>query len=100
MANSNTPAISTSLSVPGLLTGLLIAGVVAVTGAAYIVALGERARVEVQRETAAEISQENAAFCAKFGIGPGTRAFAACSDELAKVRQRQDERSFAQADLP
>src|SRR5689334_7010441 len=82
----------------GLLTGVLVASAM-FTAAAYLVALGEHARVEEQRETAAEIAQEDAAFCAKFGAGPSTGAFASCVQELAQVRQRQDERSFAQADL-
>ena len=83
----------------GLLTGVLVAGVM-FTAAAYLVALGEHARVEEQRETAAEVAQEDAAFCTKFGVGPGTPTFASCTEELAQIRHREDERSFAQADLP
>jgi len=99
MANLHFRTTSFRFPLPGLLTGILVAGVM-VTAAAYLVALGEHARVEVQRETATEIAREDAAFCTKFGIGPGTQAFVTCSDDLAKVRQRQDERSFAETELP
>lgn len=35
---------------------------------------------------AAQIEQENAAFCSKVGLTPGTAAFATCGKDLMQVR--------------
>jgi hypothetical protein len=54
-------------------------------------------RDEAQAELARVIADEDRDVCGQFGLRPGTSAFAACSRELANVRQKQSDRDQAAA---
>lgn len=53
---------------------------------------GPAARAMVERQNAEEIARENRTFCTKFGMAPNTSAFRTCADDLAQIRQRQEDR--------
>ena len=57
------------------------------------------ARVMSERQNAEEIVQENRAFCTRFGMAPDTPAFSTCANELAQIRQRQEDRWKRDFDL-
>jgi hypothetical protein len=59
---------------------------------AYAIIAGAEMRARADQQQARDIAREDTAFCAKFGMRPGTSGFATCSDELMQVRQRQVER--------
>jgi hypothetical protein len=59
---------------------------------------GSEARAKAESQKAAEIEQENSAFCNKFGMGPGSSVFAACWDDLMAIRQRERERHSKEFD--
>lgn len=44
---------------------------------------------EIEQRNAAETEQEDRTFCSKFGMAPGTEAFAACARELVHVRRQE-----------
>ena len=54
-------------------------------------------REAAQAELARIIADEDRDVCGQFGLRPGTDAFAACSRELANVRQKQSDRDQAAA---
>ncbi|MDH6258124.1 hypothetical protein [Bradyrhizobium sp. BR13661] len=54
-------------------------------------------REAAQTELARIIADEDRDVCGQFGLRPGTSAFAACSRELANVRQKQSDRDQAAA---
>jgi hypothetical protein len=54
-------------------------------------------REAAQAELARVIADEDRDVCSQFGFRPGTSAFAACSRELANVRQKQSDRDQAAA---
>jgi hypothetical protein len=68
----------------------------AVATAAWILAHaminGPRARAMIEWQDAAQIAQEDRAFCGKFGVAPGTPALRTCAEELGQIRRRHDER--------
>jgi hypothetical protein len=57
------------------------------------------ARAMIERQNAEEIVQENRAFCTRFGMAPDTPAFSTCANELAQIRQRQEDRWKRDFDL-
>lgn len=80
---------------PGIAAALLLA-VVTALGLSTIVsapALREAAEAELARI----IADEDRDVCGQFGLRPGTTSFAACSRELANVRQKQSDRDQAAA---
>lgn len=66
---------------------LLIFGV---SAAGYVT--GSRMRTQMQDLAAQAITQENAAFCSRFGMGPGMAAHADCVDALGALRARHEQR--------
>lgn len=54
-------------------------------------------REAAQSELARVIADEDRDVCGHFGLRPATNAFAACSRELANVRQKQSDRDQAAA---
>ena len=57
----------------------------------YVALHGSQARRAAEQQTRQDIDREDHAVCAELGLGSGN-AFAACTQELARVRQRQEER--------
>ena len=53
---------------------------------------GPEARAAFERGVAAEIEQENRAFCSKFGMTSGTPTGIACVRELDQVRRQHEAR--------
>ncbi|QAU46542.1 hypothetical protein EAS56_34515 [Bradyrhizobium guangzhouense] len=79
-------------------------GIAAALVLAVVAALGVHALLsaptiqeDAQAELARVIADEDRDVCGQFGLRPGTNAFAACSRELANVRQKQSERDQAAA---
>jgi hypothetical protein len=58
----------------------------------YVVVKGPQLTAEMEARNAQEIEQENQAFCGKFGMQPGTPAFAGCAAELMKIREQHEVR--------
>ncbi len=58
---------------------------------------GPAIRADAREALGRTIADENLAFCEKFGMEVGTSAFAACSQELATIRQKQTDRNGAAA---
>lgn len=74
-----------------------IAALIAICAAlALSYLIGSRMRAQMRDLATAAIAQENAAFCGKFGIGPGTPAYADCVDELRALRARHERRMQAE----
>lgn len=61
----------------------------------YVV--GTRMRAQMLGLAAEAVAQENLAFCAKFGMGPGTAGHAGCVEELAALRARHEHRMQVEA---
>ena len=61
--------------------------------AAFVAGPAMRADANIQLDR--EIAAENVAFCEKFGMRAGTSDFAACSQQLTVVRQKQADRDSA-----
>ncbi|SRR6266540_1700462 len=80
----------------GVIT-LLAAGLCYVLAIGFI--YGPQMRAAAESLRAAEIAQENNAFCVELGFVAGTSAFAACTDGLTKVRQRHEERLAREFDI-
>jgi hypothetical protein len=81
----------------GALTWITAVGFAAVGAAlcymlAYAIIVGAEIRARADQQQARDIVREDTAFCAKFGMRPGTSGFATCRDGLMQVRQRQAER--------
>ncbi|HEX2256511.1 MAG TPA: hypothetical protein VHG92_07395 [Afifellaceae bacterium] len=76
------------------LGGAIVASIVVLGGWLTIetVMNGPGVWAEIERRNAAEIAEEDNAFCSKFGMAPGTEAFATCARELVHVRQRESAR--------
>src|SRR5262245_36010437 len=58
----------------------------------YLVINGPAMRKVAERSSAAQIEQENTAFCQRFGMARGTDSFEACASALAEIRKRHGER--------
>jgi len=56
-----------------------------------------RIRACVAHQRAAEIEQENSAFCTKLGVSPETTALVACGRAVVDFRQRVEERLVNEA---
>lgn len=71
-----------------------LAGAVALGASAMVSAVlyGSEAKAEFERRTAAEVAQENQAFCSRLGLAASTPAGVACVRELNEVRRLHDER--------
>jgi hypothetical protein len=54
-------------------------------------------REAAQAELARVIADEDRDVCGRFGLRPGTSAFATCSRDLATVRRKQSDRDHAAA---
>jgi hypothetical protein len=97
MTNVKAHAIGSKASAgPPLLYSVFIAVLLAFgLYATFVVgpALRADAKIELDRELAAE----SLAFCEKFGMRAETSDFAACSQQLAIVRQKQADRDNAAA---
>jgi hypothetical protein len=80
------------------LTGWLvpaIAAIVIAVGAGTVIFVminGPKMRAVIERERAAEVEEENRAFCTKFALTPGTNAFVACANGLSHIRLQHEER--------
>lgn len=71
------------------LAAFIIATAVLVTGSVLV--NGPKMRAASEQAIKTDIEQEDRTVCAEFGFASG-HAFIACSDALARVRQRQAER--------
>lgn len=71
------------------LAAFIIATAVLVTGSVLV--NGPKMRAASAAAIKADIEQEDRTVCAEFGFASG-HAFIACSDALARVRQRQERR--------
>lgn len=80
---------------PGIAAALLLAVVTAFGLHTLVSAPAIRGAAEA--ELARVIADEDRDACGKFGLRPGTTSFAACSRELANVRQKQSDRDQAAA---
>jgi hypothetical protein len=79
------------------LIGLYFAAIVAVCG--VLVAYGPQLRAATEAHEAAIAEKENAAFCGRLGVGPGTDRYADCAAGLKEIRARYLERSTASSIL-
>ncbi len=77
------------LRIEAPLAVFMVATAVLVTGSVLL--NGPKMRTASQAAIKADIEQEDRTVCAKFGFASGS-AFAACSDALASVRRRHEER--------
>ncbi|WP_426407663.1 hypothetical protein [Bradyrhizobium ganzhouense] len=80
---------------PGIAAALLLAVVMAI--AIHTLVSAPAMREAAEAELARVIADEDRDVCGQFGLRPGTTAFAACSRELAIVRQKQSDRDLAAA---
>jgi hypothetical protein len=78
------------------IAGALVLAVVTALGLHTLIS-APAIREATQAELARIIADEDRDVCGRFGLSPGTSAFAACSRELANVRQRQSDRDQAAA---
>lgn len=81
---------------PALAYALLLAVVVAYGLHALFIA-GPAMQAAAEAQLQRTIAAEDRDVCGSFGMRPGTSQFAACSLELAIVRQRQADRDTAAA---
>lgn len=95
-AKTNTPSPD-RFPLPALGYSLLLAVLVACgLHALFISGPAMRAAAQEQRERA--IADEDRGFCEMFGMHSGSAEFAACSRELATIRQKQVDRDNAAAE--
>ena len=80
---------------PGIAAALLLAFVTAL--GLHTFSAAPALREAAQAERARVIADEDRDVCGQFGLRPGTTSFAACSRELANVRQKQSDRDQAAA---
>jgi hypothetical protein len=63
----------------------------------YVALSGDpSARLIAQEQRRQEIERENAAFCEKHGMPPGTAQHADCAADLMEIRARENERTAAE----
>jgi hypothetical protein len=77
------------------LAAALLLAVVAAFGLHALFVSGPAMREAAEAELLRVIADEDRDVCGQFGLRPGTTAFAACSRELATVRQKQSDRDKA-----
>lgn len=67
----------------------------------FVVALADahRLRTAIEQRNTGAIAVEDREFCTTFGMAPGTPSFARCASELARIRQRQEDRWKRDGDL-
>jgi hypothetical protein len=80
---------------PGIAAAILLAVVTAL--ALHTLRSAPALREAAETELARIIADEDRDVCGQFGLRPGTTSFAACSRELANVRQKQSDRDRAAA---
>lgn len=76
------------------LFGGFFAAVVVTCGA--LVAYGPQIRAAQEAERAHLINEEDRAFCARFGAGPGTGRYGDCAAALNEIRARHEERVLSE----
>lgn len=76
------------------IAGAVVAGVVLVGLSLTVNTMINAPNVweSIDRQNAADIDQENRAFCGKFAIETDTEAYESCAGELAHIRQAHEER--------
>ncbi|MET4067311.1 hypothetical protein ABID58_002100 [Bradyrhizobium sp. S3.2.6] len=79
----------------GIAAALLLAVVAAF--AVHVLVSAPTLREAAEAELVRIIAAEDRDVCGQFGLRPGTTSFAACSRELANVRQKQCDRDRAAA---
>ncbi|PAY07151.1 hypothetical protein CK489_15210 [Bradyrhizobium sp. UFLA03-84] len=79
------------------LSYVLLVAILAASGLYAAFIAGPAMHAAARDDVARTVSEENRKFCGMFGMGTGTDTFAACSRELAVVRQRQADRDNAAA---
>jgi hypothetical protein len=79
------------------LAAALLLAVVAAFGLHTLFVSGPAMRQAGEAELVRVIADEDRDVCGQFGLRPGTTSFAACSRELATVRQKQSDRDKAAA---
>jgi hypothetical protein len=70
----------------------LLIFVLAAFGLYAIFVTGPAVRAAAQANLEKTLSEENLAFCEKFGMRAGSSEFAACSQELIAIRKKQTDR--------
>lgn len=76
----------------------LVAALLAICASlALCYVVGSRMRAQMLGLAMEAIAQENLAFCAKFGMGPGTAGHAGCVEELGALRARHEHRMQVEA---
>lgn len=81
---------------PALAAALVLA-VVTAFGLHTLFVSGPALHESAEAELARIIADEDRDVCGQFGLRPNTPPFAACSRELANVRQKQSDRDHAAA---
>ena len=94
-AKTNTRS-SDSFPLPRLGYSLLLAVLVAYGLHALFIS-GPAMRTAAHEQVERAIADEDRGFCEMFGMHSGSAEFAACSRELATIRQRQVDRDYAAA---
>ena len=94
MTQATTASVNAKYSPASPIISLFIAAMAA-CGLYAIFVTGPSMRAAAQQQLAQTTSDENLAFCEKFGMRVGSSGFALCSQELAIVRQKQAERDTA-----
>jgi len=96
MTQATTASLIAKYSPASPVISLFIA-TLAACGLYGIFVTGPNMRAAAQQQLAQTTSDENLAFCEKFGMRVGSSEFTLCSQELAIVRQNQAERDSAAA---
>lgn len=76
-------------------TAVAVVAVIVLLGLALVASTainGPGVWAAIEQRNAAEVEQEDLAFCTKFGMASDTETFATCTSELAQVRQQQSAR--------
>jgi hypothetical protein len=94
MTQATTASVIAKYSPASPIISLFVAVMVA-CGLYAIFVTGPDMRAAAHQQLAQTTSDENLAFCEKFGMRAGSSEFALCSQELAIVRQKQAERDSA-----
>jgi hypothetical protein len=89
---AETKTTSPLVLTPASVVYSLFLAVMVAYGLSAIFFTGPAMREVAQRQLAQRIADEDRAFCEKFGMRVGSSEFAACSQELAIVRQKQADR--------
>jgi hypothetical protein len=91
-------AYRTAETVAWVIAGL--GGIVFCYALAMAIVDGPAARARAEQAKAQEIEQENAVFCRKHAMPPGSDAYPACASDLIEIRHRQEARDVKDFDLP